>query len=170
MKIVLEYLQTAKRLSVKDDLSAEELDAIIDEEFGISADEIKLQIYDQEFQAFCDLESSSEVKHLFRIKLINLESFTVISELVDTCASSPQTSEPENLGLRTRSWNNDFKLSFSSFDLITSEELKAAEEEFVATGKLHKPSYRLKSQINDVLSNELKKYGLYIPPEQCTTT
>lgn len=163
MKILLEYVKSAKRFTVRDDISSEELKAIIAQEFNICEDKIKLQIYDKDFEAFCDMESLSEVKNLSRIKIINLESSFILDpfQVVETIISSPQTIEPENSGLRTRTWNNDCKISFSSFDVITSKELKTAEEEFAETGKLHKPSYRLKTHINDILSNELTKYGLY---------
>ena len=134
--------------------------------FELNRERISLQIFDEEFQAFCDLEDIQELKNLSKIRIIDNLPPTVQETQV------PNTVLSDDLqNLRRRSWNaSKYSISFESFSLASQEEMLAAAKTYKDTQKLHKASYKLKREINDILSKELTCYSLYPSQEMYQTS
>lgn len=159
MKVLIEFGNSAKKVNLEEDVSIEKCLNTISSLFDINIERVKLQIFDKDFSAFCDLEDVADIKDLCRIKVIDkLGSGSPI----ETIEEVPIVPSDDLQNLRRKSWNDsNFSISLNLFSLSSQEELSVADKHYTSTDKLHKASYRLKREIVDIMSKELTCYSLY---------
>lgn len=166
MKVLIEFGNSAKKVNFEDDVNFEKCVNTISTIFDLNIERIKLQVFDNDFNAFSDLEDMSEIKNLCRIRVIDN-----LGSLIETKEEVAILPSEDLKNLRRRSWNaSNFSISLNSFSLASQDELSAAEILYASTEKLHKASYKLKREIIDILSKELTFYSLYPTQEMYKST
>lgn len=168
--MLLEYRLAAKRLIIStQNLTFDSLLTVVKKELNLSEEQLKIQIFDRDFNTFCDMENISELKHLSRLK-INDETINDISTANFEDAKWKTDEEITDPNLRKKSCTNvnNFCIPLSLFSQISREELTLAKELFENNNKLHTASYKLKAEIHDILSKEVTEYGLYPTDEMYT--
>ncbi|KAG8172798.1 hypothetical protein JTE90_022107 [Oedothorax gibbosus] len=160
MKVLIEFGDSAKKLHLEDNVSIEVCINAISEMFSINAESVKLQIFDAEFNAFCDLEEAIDIKNLSRIKVIDkTATFEDGRSTMEEVHILPAENQKN---LRQKNWNaSNLSFSVELFSLASREELVDADRNYTSCERLHKASYKLKREIIDIISKELACYSLY---------
>lgn len=166
MKVLIEFGNSAKKVNFEEDISLENCLNTISSLYDLNIERLKLQVFDKDFNAFCDLEDITDIKDLCRIKVIDK-----LGSSIEKIEEVPILPSDDLTNLRRRSWNaSNFSISLNLFCLSSQEELSEADKHYSSREKLHKASYKLKREIIDILSKELTCYSLYPTPDMYKST
>lgn len=170
MKILIECEKHCKRVTIEEGtaFNDESLNIIIREQFSLHDDtKFHLQIFDKDFNDFCDLNSIDEIVNLSKLRVILKDAQLTTAATNDTVTDNKTTENNENRKLRCESWiPGSIKVNIEDFSLPVRNLLDNALKEFLNNNRLYDPPNQVRKECKTVLENILKRYTVYPTSQQ----